>query len=129
MPTKITLSLASQALLPPLLWAVVIFFLSSQPTLPGLDLALSDFLLKKTAHIIAYAILYWLVWRSIFLLTFRKAPTRKLVWLGAFVICLVYALSDEWHQSMTPNRTASFRDIGFDAAGMLTAFLWKYRYI
>jgi VanZ family protein len=129
MSNKLSIQLLTSAVAPPIVWATVIFFLSSQPTLPGLDLVISDFLLKKTAHIIAYAVLYLLVWRSIYLLTLRRSTISKTVWVGAFAICMLYALTDEWHQSLTPTRTASLRDVGFDAAGMLTAFLWKYKYI
>lgn len=125
----IPLATLSNALLPPIVWATVIFVLSSQPTLPSLALIPSDFLLKKTAHMIAYAVLYLLVWRSIFILTQRKSTISKTVWLGAFVICFIYALTDEWHQSFTPTRSASLRDVGFDSVGMLSAFLWRYKYI
>lgn len=118
-----------KALFPPLIWGTLIFVFSSQPTLPSPNLLLADFLLKKSAHIFVYAVLYLLVWRALFLLTDRRSPLDKRVWLGALLICFFYALSDEWHQSWTPTRTATWRDVSFDSLGILGAFLWRYQYI
>lgn len=39
----------------------------------------------------------------------------------AFVIALLYAIFDEWHQSLVPNREARLLDVGIDMVGMVTA--------
>jgi len=42
-------------------------------------------------------------------------------WLG--VAALLYAASDEWHQSFVPGRTATPRDVAIDAVGICLATL------
>lgn len=126
---KTTILSTLSAVVPPLLWAGVIFYLSSFPSLPSLNLSILDFIFKKSAHMFVYAVLYLLTWRAIRLLNPTAQPTEKKVWLLAILICFVYALSDEYHQSFVPNRTATFQDTAFDLVGVLLAFLWRYRYI
>lgn len=115
--------------LPPIVWAGTIFFLSSQSALPGLSVSSYEFLFKKSAHMTAYAVLFFLVRRAIL----QSNPTIKTdnwrAWLLPICICVLYAISDETHQLFTPNRTATFRDVGYDFIGMSIVFLRQYRYI
>jgi len=76
--------------------------------LPKVEIIWWDFIIKKTAHVGEYAILYFLLWRAI-----------KKGWIIPLVLGLIYALSDEYHQSFVPGRTATLRDAGFDLSGML----------
>lgn len=39
----------------------------------------------------------------------------------AWVVAVLYGVSDEWHQSFVPNRHAELRDIGSDAIGAFVA--------
>ncbi|MBP7876318.1 VanZ family protein, partial [Candidatus Woesebacteria bacterium] len=94
--------------------------------LPGPDDYLLDFIFKKCAHIFVFAVLYVLVWRASQLSL--KPQTTRLKWLVPFLICLLYAGLDELHQSFTPGRSATLRDVGYDSLGMLAASLWWYRY-
>ncbi len=43
------------------------------------------------------------------------------------VAATLYAISDEWHQSFVPSRSASAIDVAIDACGVACAALWKYR--
>lgn len=94
----------------------VIFIFSSQPSdkLPDFDRA--DRIVKKGGHILGYGLLaisYWsaLAWDG------RKRP---LAWL----LTVLYAATDEYHQSFVPGRSASAWDVAiFDNLGALTA-LW-----
>lgn len=122
-------SLFFNAILPPLLWAVLIFILSSQPTLPNLNLSVLDFIFKKSAHIFVYFTLYLLTWRALKLLQPDLPVHHPRIWLLALIFCLIYALTDEYHQSLVAYRTATLQDIGYDMLGVLLAFLWRYRYI
>lgn len=115
------------AWVPPLLWGGVIFWFSAQSGLPSPDDYLLDFIFKKTAHMFVFAVLYLLVWQSV---------ARSLKPKGTFagfiiplIICLCYAALDEFHQSVTPGRSATLRDVGYDTLGMLVAASWWYRYI
>lgn len=114
-----------KAFVPALAWAGVIFFLSSQEMLPGLTLSAPDFILKKTGHVLVYAVLYLLVLDGFNKI--GKPPHQS--WHIAAIICLLYAISDEIHQSTVPGRTATARDVGFDMLGISLAFLFKFNYI
>lgn len=126
-PTSTPIPLWLNAFLPPILWAGFIFIISAQQVIPGPDVFLYDFLLKKTAHMLVYAVFYLLVWRGVKLTINPEAS--KLHWLLPLIICLLYAVSDEIHQSFVPGRYATLRDVGYDMIGAGLVFFRKYRYI
>ncbi len=109
------------AYLPPVLWGVLIFILSSQQTLPGFDESLWDFVFKKLAHITVYAVLYLLLFRAVQLTINTQKNFRYLT--IPLAICLVYAVTDEFHQSLVPGRYPTFRDVGYDMLGASVALL------
>lgn len=100
---------------PAVLWAALIFTLSSIAGLPAPPGGLTD----KHAHFVTYAVLCaCLVWG----LTDR-APART-TWpiaAAAVVLASLYGASDEWHQSFVPGRETSMRDLAADAAGAVLA--------
>ncbi|MBD3250003.1 MAG: hypothetical protein GF381_00285 [Candidatus Pacebacteria bacterium] len=112
--------------LPAIVWAGVIYFFSSQQVLPGLEVSLYDYLLKKGGHMFVYALLYFFL-----MLGFDKMENEKPrhSWLISLLICLVYALSDEFHQSQVPGRTAAWRDVGYDLLGANLMLLKRFNYI
>ena len=107
------------AWLPVLLWMGVIFVTSHQPQsgLPNFDTW--DFLIKKSSHFAAYALLGGLLLRA----------DRR--WAASLIIAALYALSDEWHQSFIPGRTPTSFDVLIDvlgaAAGIVIARLFITR--
>ena len=103
--------------LPVFLWAGVIFFGSSLPPTMATASHWSDFTLKKMLHFAEYAILYLLLWRA----------TRG-NWRVSLLLCALYAVSDEFHQSFTPGREPTVRDVLIDTGGASGAgfVLWKY---
>jgi VanZ family protein len=103
----------------------VIFFFSAQPVLPGFELDTLDFVFKKIAHMFVFAVLYFLIHRGLVL----DQGLTKGRWWQALVFCLLYAISDELHQSFSPNRHPSLRDVGFDMIGASSVFLWMYRFV
>lgn len=112
---------------PVILWALLIFIFSSQTVLASLSLSVPDFIFKKTAHMFVFGVLYFLLFRAL-VNTFDQKHS-KIFWLLAFSFCLLYAISDEYHQSFTPGRHPSLRDIGYDSLGMFIAFTRIYHYI
>lgn len=71
---------------------------------------------RKTGHLTGYAILAMLVWRA------RNGAFLPPRWqwnagLFAEAIALLYAISDEFHQSFVPTREASVVDVMIDCAG------------
>ena len=111
------------ALLPPVAWALVIFFFSSQSVLPGGSYSALDFVLKKTAHLFVFAVLFLLTNRA-FTKTLPEYSLKKHWYLPVF-ICFCYALSDELHQYFVPNRQAALQDVGYDMLGVFLMYLRK----
>lgn len=109
---------ALRAYLPAIAWSAVLFGLSSRSTLivpleAGYD---------KVAHFAAYALLGLLLAHA----------HRALGWPSAAAVAvgLLYALSDEWHQSFVPGRSADPLDWLADALGVVTAVAlhsWIFR--
>ncbi|MFZ1721357.1 MAG: VanZ family protein [Microgenomates group bacterium] len=108
------------AFIPPIAWAALIFFLSSQQTLPAPSVTALDYLFKKSAHIFVYFVLCWLVQNSLHKVS-STMPSK--IFATSFFICLLYALSDEYHQSFTPGRFASLYDVGYDMIGASLAIV------
>ena len=105
--------------LPPLAWMGMIFYLSAQSSLPGPPQPWLNTLLKKGAHFGVYAGLAFWWWRAL-----RSAPQRLSNGTAlalAFILTVLYAVSDEFHQSFTPGRQPSPWDVLVDAAGAATA--------
>jgi hypothetical protein len=99
---------------PPLALMALIFFLSAQPDL-GTDLGTLDLVLRKGAHMVEFGLLALLWWRALG----RPAP--------AAAIAVLYAVSDEWHQSFVEGRNGSPVDVLIDTTGValaLGAALW-----
>jgi VanZ family protein len=90
--------------LPVVVWAGVIFALSSIPSLSS-GLGTWDLVLRKCAHATEYAILAVLLWRAL---------GRELL---AFAIAVFYAVTDEVHQTFVAGRHGSPRDVLIDAFG------------
>jgi VanZ family protein len=105
------------------LWMGVIFTLSAIPSLSSPLKPFYDVLLRKLAHIAEYAIL-----TALLLWALRPHLTsRAHGLLMAAVIALLYACSDEWHQSFVPGREGSIRDVGVDGVGVMGVSLWFVR--
>ncbi len=103
---------------PPLLWMALIFYGSAQPTLPSLSDSMLDSLVKYGAHFVEYAVLALLWYRALY----SRFPHPKILPL-AFLITAGYALSDEFHQSFVPGRSATWQDIAVDVIGGASALL------
>jgi VanZ family protein len=99
--------------LPVVVWAAVIFALSAVPDL-GTGLGGWDLVLRKLAHATEYAILGALLVR---------ASGRAGV---AFGLGVLYAVSDEVHQSFVTGRHGAPLDVAVDALGVAVGIaLWQ----
>ena len=96
---------ALSAWLPVVVWAAVIFTLSSIPSL-GTGLGAWDTVLRKAGHMTEFAILGALLFRALG----RELP--------AFVAGVAYAVTDEVHQHFVEGRHASAIDVALDAVGV-----------
>ena len=82
-------------------------------------LAWVHFLVRKAGHLTEYAILATLAARA-----FRNSSHQflQLHWFKlSLLLAVIYALSDEFHQSFVPSRTASIYDSLIDSVGALIA--------
>lgn len=99
--------------LPPVIWMGVIFAFSAQPVIKTTDFFLADFLMKKTAHFVEYAVLSVLVYRALI----RSGVGSRKATIISIIFSILYAISDEWHQSFTPGREPHIRDVIIDSVG------------
>ena len=112
----VTSSRLATTWLPVLLWAGLIFGLSSIPSLNS-GLGTWDTVLRKLAHTMEYAILGFLLLRALG----RELP--------AFLAAVAYAVTDELHQHFVPGRHASPYDVMIDAFGALVGILAMRRVV
>lgn len=129
--------------LPVLIWLALIYFFSTDilhgglthrvvravllsffPDISPQTIALVHGGIRKLAHILEYLVLTILLYRG-----FRQDSSQEehsrfamLSLVGAVAV----AGLDEFHQGLEPRRVGSFRDVGFDVAGVLMAqaVLW-----
>jgi len=114
-------------------WAGVIFLASATPNLRVVPLAqrfgflpamlgleatgLLELVLRKGAHMFSFGMLALLL---AFALSTGRVPARRVV-LTAFGLTVLYALTDEYHQTFVPTREGTFRDVFIDATGAAIA--------
>jgi len=103
--------------LPPLLLMAVIYYLSDQPGLSS-GLGLVDTIGRKFVHAFEYALLCGLWWRA---LRTRMAPGAALA--PALVVTIVYAVTDEYHQTFVAGRNGLVLDVVIDALAAAVAVL------
>jgi VanZ family protein len=142
-PFPLRLGRFCRYVLPLLLWMGLIFVMSTHvgssentapllvhllqrlwPALPeqlsAEQLDLLNYLFRKLAHVGEYGLLT--------VLAVRAFQQDRVGWrwrsgLGAVVLSLLYASSDEWHQKFVANRTGTIIDVGVDAIGVALALV------
>jgi VanZ family protein len=97
------------------------------PSLSPEEIAEIHAAIRKLGHLTEYFILGILLFRA-----FRgeSKELRSLRWaFSSFLVIVLYAASDEFHQSFVPERTSSLVDVGIDALGGIIAqgvsILWQ----
>lgn len=121
-----------------IIWMAVIFYLSSQTSTDSNRLSTGvtehvaytveyvsasedmnilhlNRVVRKNAHFIAYLILGILVIQAMrrFSIAWQKCVVYSLL------ICITYAVSDEWHQQFVPGRGPEIRDVWIDSIGAI----------
>lgn len=125
-----------------ILWMSLIFFQSHKPAAesnslskgvtqvivetvekidPDIDINVSSFnhILRKNAHFFSYLVLAVLVANA---LKSSGINGSRLILL-AFLICVLYAMSDEFHQLFVPGRGGQIKDVLIDSGGALIGIL------
>jgi len=106
--------------LPSILWMGMIFYLSSRHSMSVADKYIFNFLFFKTLHIIEYAILYFLIFRTINSLKIGN----KNRFIYSLIISVIYAISDEIHQVFVPTREGRIRDVLIDTTGIFLMYIY-----
>jgi VanZ family protein len=101
-------------------WMGAIFALSSIPSIstpfePGYD-----FTFKKFAHVTVYGILTALLFGAVR----THIRDKGYALLTALLVAVLYAFSDEWHQTFVPGREGTLRDVTIDGIGAVGMSLW-----
>ena len=101
--------------IPAIVMMTIIFIFSSIPGKEMPRFGVLDLSVKKGGHVTVYALLaianaYALNW------------DKKRFWL-AWLIALLYAITDEFHQSFVPGRNAWWVDVALDSTAAALA-LW-----
>ncbi len=123
---------------PVILWMCFIFWMSTamfgaqntssiiepilrflMPSISHRELEHLHFLIRKLAHLTEYFISGLLLFRA-----FRGGSDEHHAWrwaLYSFLVIVLIAASDEYHQSFIPDRTSSIFDVGIDTVGGIAA--------
>jgi VanZ family protein len=132
---------------PLLIWATLIFIGSSDllsashtsaflvrplrwlfPHASEATLELLHFVIRKLGHFTEYAILALFAAHA-FRSSSRELLRERWFWISLLLV-IIYSLSDEFHQTFVPSRTASIYDSMIDSVGgllMLLLISWRWR--
>jgi sortase A len=106
--------------LPPIVWGLVIFTFSSIQVGGTSEFYWTDFFIKKTAHIVEYAIFSILLHRAMI----NTGTEKKKAFKYAIFVAFLYGITDEIHQFFTPGRGPTARDVIIDAFGAYLGVLF-----
>lgn len=100
-------------------WMGLIFYFSAQTNFDFVPERWQVDPLSWAVHFLEYGVLALLLWQAL-----RATPrlSHRATSL-AFILTVLYAISDEWHQFYVPGRYSDVRDVMVDVLGALAA-LW-----
>ena len=79
-------------------------------------------IVRKLAHMTIYAILGMLCMGALYTHRLQTGHRPSI----ALAISVLYAVSDEWHQTMVPGRSGELRDVCIDSFGALLGVLFVF---
>ena len=99
-------------------WMLAIYYLSSKSLSFVVVVDYWEIILRKMAHMFEYAVLNFLIFRIL-----GQTEKRHYYWnlFWALILTILYAISDEYHQTFTIGREGTYRDVLIDSAGALIA--------
>lgn len=95
---------------------VIIFYFSSVAGLKYSEHNVTEIILRKGAHFVEYSILVFLVWNILY--NFHRISAKKSI-IFSFLIVVLYAISDEFHQTLVFGRTGKVIDVVYDSTSAL----------
>ncbi|MBL7078628.1 VanZ family protein [Candidatus Shapirobacteria bacterium] len=100
----------------PFVWMSFIFYLSSRQKIAVSSSYWFSFFVFKSLHLIEYGVLF-LLWY--FALSNQKKKLKL-----AIAFSLLYAIFDEFHQTLIPSRQGKVRDVFIDFLGII--IFWRF---
>lgn len=106
-------------------WAGAIYYLSSRPLEFLVPVDVWGIILRKLAHAFEFGVLTFLIFRVL-----GQTEKRHVYWnlFWAFIFTVLYAISDEYHQSLVQGRIGAYTDVLIDSAGGFVAAWLLYIY-
>ncbi len=104
---------------PLIVYAVLIFLVSSLPRVPAPDLGI-DYL-DKILHTTAYSVFAVIAVRAAKKWCNALRNNKIYLVVIVFLVSALYAASDEYHQSFVPGRSADVNDFYADLFGIILA--------
>lgn len=100
------------------IWMLAIYYLSSRSLNVFTSPTIWDFLLRKMAHMFEFAVLTFLIFRIL-----GQTEKRHMNWniFWSLVFAVMYAVSDEYHQTFVHGRVGTYKDVLIDSSGALIA--------
>ena len=107
---------------------LVPFLLWLDPRISFQTIQLVQLIVRKAGHVTEYAVLAALLWR---VLRHHWPMVRRSFWRPAMValaVAMIFATTDEFHQSFYPSRGATARDVVIDAMGAIIGLMicWMF---
>ncbi len=107
---------------------IVPFLLWLDPHISFKTIMLVQLIVRKCGHLTEYAILASLLWR---VLRHHWLLVRRNFWrpaIVALITAMIFAATDEFHQSFFPSRTATVHDVVIDTVGAIVGLLicWMF---
>ena len=87
----------------------------STPNEDKVDINILNLTVRKATHVLVFGILALLFYKSF-------EPVRY-SFLLAWFLTILYAITDEYHQSFMPGRVAAYMDVIYDSFGALLALI------
>lgn len=100
------------------LWMLAIYYLSNQSLTVFAGFDIWTFIIRKLAHMFEFAVLAGLIFRIL-----RQTEKKHIYWdiAWTFIFTVLYAISDEYHQTYILGRVGTYRDVMIDSIGILVA--------
>jgi VanZ family protein len=77
-----------------------------------------NIIVRKTTHVIVFGMLAILLYKSL--------SAFQYSFILSWMVTVLYAVTDEWHQSFMPGRVAAYKDVLFDSLGAFIALFLIY---
>ncbi|MEH7492708.1 VanZ family protein [Neobacillus niacini] len=77
-----------------------------------------NLVIRKTTHVIVFGILAFLLFKSL--------EASRVSYVLAWCLTVIYAITDEWHQSFMPGRVSAYQDVLYDSFGAFLVLLISY---